>query len=344
VFNSVSVPNGASSHEWVNRDWDWLQKFDKIVLCYDNDEAGRNAIVDIRGRLDFANLYELEYNNSKDINDMYMNDCENLFKTVRTPKEINMDGFISLQSVSTKIGVTDTLSSTGLSGFDQIFGGIGLNQSTIICSESGAGKACPLTSKISTPNGWIYMGDVKVGDTITGFNKTTKVVGVYPQGMRPVYELVLNDGRRCLADAEHIWTHTAKEFKRYVLRNSTTLELKERLDNNKTVILPNVDMVHYNPREVLLDPYAVGALIGDGCLTCNSLTISSSEKDVVAKVAKGLSREFAKCKSNNYSWILYGGMSDIKKLGLCCTARDKFIPDEYKYNTEEVRMSILQGL
>lgn len=148
IYNSVSVPNGASSHEWVNRDWDWLQQFERIVLCYDNDEPGRAAILDVKGRLDFANLYELDYKDSKDINDMYMNDCENLFKTVRTPKEISMDGFISLQAVSTEAGVTDELMSTGLTGFDQIFGGIGLHQSTIIMAESGAGKTTVMSNMI----------------------------------------------------------------------------------------------------------------------------------------------------------------------------------------------------
>lgn len=146
INNSVSIPNGAASHDWINKDWDFLKKFERIILCYDNDEAGHNAITDVKGRLDHANLYELDYENSKDINDMYMADCESLYKTVRAPKEISMDGFISLQNVSTEAGVTDELKSTGLTGFDQIIGGIGLFQSTIICSESGAGKSTTISN------------------------------------------------------------------------------------------------------------------------------------------------------------------------------------------------------
>lgn len=146
--NSVSVPNGASSHEWIDRDWEFLQQFDKIVLCYDNDTAGKSAITDVKGRLDFANLYELEYGLYNDINEMYMMDSEALYATVRHPKEISMDGFISLQNVSTEMGVLDQLVSTGLTGFDQIFGGISVHQSTIIMAESGAGKTTVMCNMI----------------------------------------------------------------------------------------------------------------------------------------------------------------------------------------------------
>ena len=155
IWNSVTVPNGAASHDWIDRDWDFLQQFDKIVLCYDNDDAGKSAILDVKGRLDFANLYELEYGLYNDINEMYMMDSESLFNTVRHPKEISMDGFISLQNVSTEMGVMDQLVSTGLAGFDQIFGGIGLHQSSIIMAESGAGKTTVMANMIK---GMLGMG------------------------------------------------------------------------------------------------------------------------------------------------------------------------------------------
>lgn len=148
IYNSVTVPNGASSHDWIDRDWEFLKQFEKIILCYDNDTCGKNAITDVKGRLDFANLYELEYDEYNDVNDMYMGDCEALYKTVRSPKEIVVDGFISLQRVSTETGVTDELRSTGLAGFDQMFGGIGLHQSTIVMAESGAGKTTVMANMI----------------------------------------------------------------------------------------------------------------------------------------------------------------------------------------------------
>ncbi|MBP3358430.1 MAG: AAA family ATPase [Opitutales bacterium] len=52
-FNAVSVPAGAhgdrqdgqphANNEWLTNDYIWLAGFEEIYLCFDNDEAGRNA-------------------------------------------------------------------------------------------------------------------------------------------------------------------------------------------------------------------------------------------------------------------------------------------------------------
>lgn len=156
IENAVSVPNGAASHEWIDRDWDILKKFERIVLCYDNDTAGKKAILEVKNRLDFASLYELEYGNSKDINDMFMENCEGLYKTVRNPKEISMDGFISLQNVTTSRNPLEMMSSSGLAQFDRIFGGMRLHESTIICASSGSGKTTVVSNMIK---GFMSVGE-----------------------------------------------------------------------------------------------------------------------------------------------------------------------------------------
>lgn len=155
-WNSVSVPNGAASHEWINRDWEWLQQFEKIVLCYDNDDAGKAAILEVKNRLDFAQLYELEYGDCNDINEMFMVDCEGLFKTVRNPKEISMDGFISLKGVTTNSDPLSMMGSCGISQFDRMFGGMRLNETTIIAAASGAGKTTVMSNLI---NGFMSQGE-----------------------------------------------------------------------------------------------------------------------------------------------------------------------------------------
>jgi len=40
----VSVPHGAeSAKKWLKKDLEWLESYEKIVLCFDDDEAGRKA-------------------------------------------------------------------------------------------------------------------------------------------------------------------------------------------------------------------------------------------------------------------------------------------------------------
>ena len=38
--NAVSVPLGSTNFHWIEENWDWLEQFDSIIICSDNDEAG----------------------------------------------------------------------------------------------------------------------------------------------------------------------------------------------------------------------------------------------------------------------------------------------------------------
>lgn len=38
--NVVSVPFGAGNFSWIEQNFDWLEQFDSIIICADNDEAG----------------------------------------------------------------------------------------------------------------------------------------------------------------------------------------------------------------------------------------------------------------------------------------------------------------
>lgn len=148
VDNIVSMPNGCSSHDWISLEWDLLSKFEKIILCYDNDDAGRRGLDVAKSRLDFAMLYTLNLGKYKDINEAYMNDSGFLYKQVRTPEAIELDGFVSLEAVSTSDGVNTELYSCGISQFDRILGGIRLGENTIIVSPSGVGKSTILCNMV----------------------------------------------------------------------------------------------------------------------------------------------------------------------------------------------------
>ena len=65
----------------------------------------------------------------------------------------------------------------------------------LVYGQPGLGKAQPLFSNVLTNEGFKPMGKIKVGDTVIGVDgKEQSVVGVFPQGKRPVYRVVTNDG------------------------------------------------------------------------------------------------------------------------------------------------------
>lgn len=53
-FPAVSVPCGAGSLGWLDTCWDWLQRFTKIHISFDEDRAGRQKVVEIVQRLGMA--------------------------------------------------------------------------------------------------------------------------------------------------------------------------------------------------------------------------------------------------------------------------------------------------
>lgn len=79
------------------------------------------------------------------------------------------------------------------------------NRNFLFIGPAGTGKAQPLYSKVLTPEGFITMGEVEVGTkVITDKGATAKVSGIYPQGVRPIYEIVLEDGAKIRVSDEHL--------------------------------------------------------------------------------------------------------------------------------------------
>lgn len=71
---------------------------------------------------------------------------------------------------------------------------------------TGSGKAQPFSSRVLTPSGWIPMSEVTVGTPILGHDgQISHVNAIFPQGVKPVWEITFHDGRKVRACADHQW-------------------------------------------------------------------------------------------------------------------------------------------
>lgn len=101
----------------------------------------------------------------------------------------------------------------------------------------GGGKEQPLDSKILTPDGWVTMGDMKVGSVVmTPFDGEAKVTHVFPQGVKDIYRITTNDGRSCECGLDHLWTiRTTSQIEEYensgkIWGNCSTVKTKDIID------------------------------------------------------------------------------------------------------------------
>lgn len=64
---AVITPRSSSS-AFVDckKEWDYINSFDKIVLCLDNDEVGQKAAKEVASLFDFNKVYKVELNKYKD--------------------------------------------------------------------------------------------------------------------------------------------------------------------------------------------------------------------------------------------------------------------------------------
>lgn len=82
----------------------------------------------------------------------------------------------------------------------------------LIIANPGFGKGLINSMKIPSPTGWKRVCDVKVGDNLFDKNgKPTKVLGVYPQGLKDTYKITFDDGTETFCDDEHLWEITFDE-------------------------------------------------------------------------------------------------------------------------------------
>jgi phosphate starvation-inducible protein PhoH and related proteins len=226
------------------------------------------------------------------------------------------------------------------------------------------GRAQPLDRQVLTPSGFRLIGSLTVGDLVIGSDgHPTPVLGVYPQGRRSVYRVRAQDGATTVCCAEHLWFVTTPDDRKHgkAGRVLQTQDMVGRLRRNHQhrFELPLLSApAQFEPREIPMDPYALGLLLGDGCLTTSttpSFTTADSElADALEAALPGI--ELRRKSMVDYTLRhINGGRGGVivsnpvtlvlRELGLAGTrSSTKFVPGCYLHNSPSVRLGLLQGL
>lgn len=209
-------------------------------------------------------------------------------------------------------------------------------------------NAQPLDEPVLTPQGWTTMGALEVGDEVIGSDgRPTEVLGVFPQGLRAVYEVELSDGSVVRASGDHLWTvetptGRARQFEK---RTISTRELARFTEPGRRARIHNVAPVRFEQAALPIEPYALGALLGDGHLPAQGTPrFANTDPHIVAEVERSI--PLVRYDDGQYGASGNGGLRQaLRDLGLAGTrSATKFVPQDYLHGSVEQRLAMLQGL
>lgn len=137
-----------------------------------------------------------------------------------------------------------------------------------LCGESQMGKAQPYDAKVLTPDGFVRMGDIKVGDVICGSNGgTQRVLRIYEQGEKDVVRFTMRDGSSAESSLDHLWKIDCTVIQgKHISGLYTTSEIVDMFNSRsrrkgsiRNICFPICGPVDFNPKKKLkIEPYLLG--------------------------------------------------------------------------------------
>jgi RecA/RadA recombinase len=231
-------------------------------------------------------------------------------------------------------------------------GGVREGTWTIMSGNPKCGKAQPLDSVVYTPSGPKQISEIYVNDQVcTPDGKTSFVTGVFPQGKKDVYKINFSDGTSAKCCGEHLW-YVRPNYANSQYRVVTASDMYgdcSYANSNKWVV-PVPEFVFFRKRDVTIDPYFMGILLAYGRIFSEKIYMKSLPPHlvpVVAKFAQQYGCEYVnsylidRSTSNEMSGII---AHYLRSIGANYGHMRKRIHDFYKYNDEETRLKLIQGL
>lgn len=143
--NIVSVPSGSEEFSWVENCWDWLQKFEKIILFGDSDAPGKEMVKKIVQKLGSYRCMIVEVTR-KDANEMlYYDGKESIIEAVKNAKDIPIYGLIDLSDVEPLDIKNMKTIKYGIKALDEATGGSRLGELSVWTGRRGEGKSTLLS-------------------------------------------------------------------------------------------------------------------------------------------------------------------------------------------------------
>lgn len=241
-------------------------------------------------------------------------------------------------------------------------------QQVLIQKGNRTGGAHPLSEPVLTPAGWRPIGELRVGDQVIGGDgQPCNVIGVHPQGWKAVFRLTFDDGAESFCTECHLWRCKLKKTERFPSHPNyragkwevySLQQIREHGGDDPVArdraVVPT-HAVQWPDAALPIDPYILGVLIGDGCISQSSTTFTTADPEIAEEVGRRLpsgmrmrsAEPSSRGKAKAY-FLIDGGnpiAAGLRVLGLRGRrSEDKFIPAQYLTSSVEQRLALLRGL
>ena len=215
----------------------------------------------------------------------------------------------------------------------------------------------PYSEEVLTPNGFVQMGSLKVGDMVMNPNGSPVRIGdIVEQGVQEIYEVEFQDGRVVRCGANHLWA-TCRNGKKFYIMPTKEYAKRKLIQGSKgkehyPYKVPAINPLRFDEKPIYIDPYVLGVLLGDGYICGSQVRFSTADQFIVEELSRRLPDYIIKkIESDKYAYVIiskdkkHNSLNrELKKLGIKVKANKKFIPENYKYTSVENRFELVRGL
>jgi len=239
------------------------------------------------------------------------------------------------------------------------------NKSVAVKAGHGVGKALALDTPIATTLGWKTIETLQVGDMV--FDEQGNPAPVVAKSEvfdMPMYEVTFSDGAVLRTNAPHEWVTLDHREAKKVRRNGPVTDwrdhwnagsVKETTDiansltyvngSNKHAsnhIVPINRALQLPEADLPLDPYVVGAWLGDGTSCRAEMTLGDDGRYIIDEFRKvGYTLDKTPGGKYRYTFARQGFVQVAKGMNLM---NNKHIPSDYQRASEHQRWELLRGL
>ena len=142
--NAVSVPLGKNGFTWLPHCWDWLHRFDRLIVFGDLENGKMSLLEEMRLRFPGTILHvrDEDYQGCKDANELLCRfGVEAVRRAIDNAAADPDENLMDLAAVAPEDMEKRECIASGLRGLDRVLGGFALGTLVLLTGERGKGKS-----------------------------------------------------------------------------------------------------------------------------------------------------------------------------------------------------------